>query len=345
MKLSKIAILKAGGIGDFVAALPAITALKETFPEAEIILLAAPYHAELLQGRPSPVDRVEIVPAYNGVRKGDENKEEIEEFIERMRKEKFDLAVQLHGGGKNSNPFIKLLGAKKTLGYKTEDAEPLDINLVYRFYQNEVARGLELVAKIGAKTTNLLPKIEVVPSDVKEANELLNLPDKYVVIHPGASEEKRRWPAERFAKLADEIAQMGYQVVITGTSVEKQNIDVMTSNLKSKPIVALDKLSLGGMLGLLSKANLVVSNDTGPMHLATAVGAPTVGIMWAGNMVNWAYLGREKYIPVPSWITHCPKCGASVTTDERIENGCDHNANYAAGATYEDVLKAVVKLL
>src|SRR5215213_5383385 len=99
----KIAVLRAGGLGDLVFALPALWALREAYPEAAITLLGGPLQTELLSGRSEPVERVITVPPSTGVNGPDtgvdEDEEELARFFRRMREERFDLALQMHGGG------------------------------------------------------------------------------------------------------------------------------------------------------------------------------------------------------------------------------------------------------
>src|SRR5205807_1381925 len=77
----------------------------------------------------------------------------------------------------------------------------------------------------------------------------------------------------------------------------------------------VDALPLGGFAALLARAAVVVSNDTGPVHLAEAVGAPTVGLYWVGNLINGAPVDRARHRPLISWTIHCPECGEDCTRD------------------------------
>jgi ADP-heptose:LPS heptosyltransferase len=111
----KIAVLRANGIGDLVFALPALDALRAAYPSAEIVLLAADWHEGLLAGRPGPVDRVIPIPPSTGVRQEPgavDDPAALDRFFQRMNDESFDLALQLHGGGRYSNPFVRRLGAR-----------------------------------------------------------------------------------------------------------------------------------------------------------------------------------------------------------------------------------------
>src|SRR2546426_2021754 len=113
----KIAVLRANALGDFIFILPALEALRAAYPRAEIVLLARAWHREFLAGRPGPVDRVVEVPPSRGINDEPGRVEvpaRLEAFFAGMRRERFDLALQLHGGGRNSNPFLLRLGAGLT---------------------------------------------------------------------------------------------------------------------------------------------------------------------------------------------------------------------------------------
>jgi ADP-heptose:LPS heptosyltransferase len=115
----KIVVLRPGAVGDFVFALPALHALKQTYPEAELVLAGKSWHRAFLQGRPGPVDRVVEVPPVPGVSAPPEatpETEAIERFVDAMRAERFDLALQMVGGGRYSNPFLLRFGAGLTAG-------------------------------------------------------------------------------------------------------------------------------------------------------------------------------------------------------------------------------------
>src|SRR5437588_12438127 len=117
----KIAVLRANGLGDFIFALPALEALRVAYPEAEIVLLGKKWHANFLANRPGPFDRVVIVPAFKGVNEEPglvENPAEQERFFKAMNHERFDLAIQLHGGGGYANPLVLHVDGHLAAGLK-----------------------------------------------------------------------------------------------------------------------------------------------------------------------------------------------------------------------------------
>jgi ADP-heptose:LPS heptosyltransferase len=103
------------------------------------------------------------------------------------------------------------------------------------------------------------------------------------------------------------------------------------------------KLSLGELAGLLAGCSVVVANDSGPRHLAQALGTPTVGIFWAGNAINAAPLGRSMHRIHLGWATHCAVCGIDITQVGWTAPRCRHDVSTVeaveADAVYEDVLQ------
>ena len=99
------------------------------------------------------------------------------------------------------------------------------------------------------------------------------------------------------------------------------------------------RLSLSGLTGLLSRCYMLVSNDSGPLHLAAAVGTATVGIYWCFNLINAGPITRLRHRPLVSWRLTCPVCG-----DDRSRASCDHRASFVAGIPTEEVAVAALDL-
>jgi ADP-heptose:LPS heptosyltransferase len=348
----RIAVLRANALGDFIFALPALDALRAAYPEAEIVLLARSWHADLLARRPGPVDRVVVVPgdaapeAAVGGRWSEApwraaGEEELRSFADRMRAERFDLAVQLHGGGRNSNPFVRALGARVTIGLRSQDAEPLDRWVRFVYYQQEVLRCLEVVGLAGAPPVGLEPRFASTAEDVAEVLPLLGeLRRPFVVFHPGANDPRRRWPPERFAAVGDALAELGLGGVVSGSPAERQLAAAVAGAMRAPSLDLAGSTSLRGLAGLLAEAALVVSNDSGPVHLAGALGRPTVGIYWCGNLINGGPLTRARHRPLISWQVHCPVCGTPSTAAR-----CEHDDSFVTDVAVEEVIDAAIGLL
>lgn len=334
----KIAVLRANALGDLMFSLPALGALAAAYPDAELVLLGAPWHRDFLVGRPGPVDRVEVVPPLPGVREGEARPGEAEEFAGRMHEERFDLALQWHGGGRHSNPFVASLGARITAGSATPDAPRLDRTLTYVYFQSEYVRYLELAALVGAAGGPATPELALIDADRVEAAPLLE-GAPLAVLHPGASDPRRRWPPASFAVVGDALVAAGFAVAVTGTGPERALVDGVLGAMCAPARDLCDVLTLGGLAGLLAEAAVVVSNDSGPLHLAEAVGCPTVGIFWAYNLTNGAPLARARHRPLCSFRMDCPECGTHI---ER--NFCPHEVSFVADVAPERVAAVALEL-
>jgi ADP-heptose:LPS heptosyltransferase len=353
--VKKIAILRAGALGDFIVTLPAIDALKAAYPSAEIILLGKPWQKEfLLQGR-TAVDRVIVIPFKKGVRDEPEhyteNTDALECFYKSMQYEKFDIVLNFQGNGISANPFIKQLNARLTAGPVPHAGHPEKPDRFFEFYyyQSEVLRYLDTVALVGARPTVFEPVINVLPQDMREVNDLIwsinNKP--FVVVHPVALDERRMWPLENYPALIHELVQRNVRVVFTGSFADRPIVDSIIDNMNEPVINTCGQFSLGGLTALLSKAAAVIAVDTGPLHLARAVNTPTVGIHWAPNLINWGPLTRIIHRPVVSWNLVCPLCGIIPNDPYPFEpqTNCDHAVSFVRDITVEQVLQAVDSLL
>lgn len=353
--VKKIAVLRAGALGDFMVTLPAFDALRATYPSAEIVLLGRPWQKEFLTKGRTPVDRVIVVPHIKGVRVEPEdvteNKQDSEAFFQSMQAEAFDLVLNFQGNGLSANPFIKRLHARLTAGpiAHADVADKPDRFFEYYYYQSEVMRYLDTVALVGAHPTVLEPCVQVLEQDNKEVKELLwLLQDKpFVVLHPIAMDLRRMWPLENYAPLVTELKNRHVEIVFTGSAADRPVVDQLMHDIKEPVINACGQFSVGGTAALLSKAALVIAVDTGPLHLARAVQAPTVGLHWAPNLINWGAVTRIIHKPVVSWNLTCPLCGIIPNDPYPFEprTHCDHAVSFIRDISVEQVLQAADPLL
>ncbi|WP_311380583.1 glycosyltransferase family 9 protein [Arthrobacter sp. ISL-69] len=296
-----------------------------------------------------------MLPYAEGVRPGPHDPARTDKFFAEMRRESFDLALQLHGGGRYSNPFLLQLGARHTVGTRTPDSVPLERTLPYAYYQHEPLRALEVAGLAGAPPVGLEAQLRPLDPFRDAADALLgdgtgvdgnaDDPAGIVVVHPGATDPRRRWPAVRFAEVAAACAADGCTVLVVGDQSERQlAADVVhvagSDNVRS----IAGEADLGTLAALLARCDVMVANDSGPRHLAQALGTPTVGIYWAGNALNAGPLGRSLHRLHLSWLTHCPECGADVTQVGWTAPRCGHDSSLVSGIRPEDVY-ADVQLL
>jgi len=346
----RIAVLRGGGLGDLLFAMPALSALAAAYPQAEITLLGTPLHAALLAGRPGPVARVEVLPVRPGVRAGDPDTVAEREFMERMRAQQFDLAVQVHGGGRNSNPFLLELGARHTVGTRTPDAAALERTIPYLYYQHEVLRGLEVVGLAGALPVDLEPRVALTEQERAARDEATGRSKPVLLLHPGATDPRRRWPPAAFGEVAAEAAREGAEVVVIGDDSDLAAADAIVQHARDRGAgeavsSRAGRVPLGELVSLLLQGSVLLANDSGPRHLAQAVGTPTVGIFWFGNVINAAPMSRARHRIQISWTSSCPVCGRDVTQVGWTAERCEHDDSFVAEVSTEAVLADVRDLL
>jgi ADP-heptose:LPS heptosyltransferase len=336
-EVRSILALRPSPIGDFMFALPALHALRRAYPNARITLAGKPWQADFLAGRPGPVDEVLVMPPAPGFGLPPEAEPDPAaiSFVETLRERRFDLALQMYGGGRHSNPFVKALGARLCVGAATPDAIRLDRTLPWRPHANHRLMLLQVAALAGAAPIIPAPELEVTSKDRAEAASALppRQGERIVVLHPGANDPRRRWPAERFALVADALAERGATIVIS-SSDEEAPLAAAVRTAMRHPVASLNgRLSLRGLCGLLARACMIVSNDTGPLHMALALGNRAVGIFWHTNIVESGTLRPHLLSPAVAARVHCPVCG-----QENRKQRCAHDVSFVDDVEVDEVL-------
>jgi ADP-heptose:LPS heptosyltransferase len=245
-----ILVLRALGVGDLVAAVPALRGLRAGFP-GETLALAAPAWLSPLAELVGAVDR--IVPTDGLVRA--------------RWPVAPGLAVNLHGRGPQSHRLLAAAGPGKLWGFANADAGHLD-GPDWVEEEHEVHRWCRLLRHYGVAAD---------PADLALAAPAAAAPDGVTVVHPGAKSPSRRWPPDRFAAVARALAAAGHRVVITGSAAEKPLAVRVARGAGLQPgAVLAGRTGLAELAALVARARLLVSGDTGIAHLATAYGTPSV---------------------------------------------------------------------
>ncbi|HWJ95257.1 MAG TPA: glycosyltransferase family 9 protein, partial [Telluria sp.] len=150
----------------------------------------------------------------------------------------------------------------------------------------------------------------------------------------------RCWPPEAFAAVGDALAACGAVVAINGSAAEAPLARRVAGGMRAQALDLSGRLSLGGLCGLLERAALVVANDTGPLHLALAIGTPCVGIFWLTNLIDGTPLRQHLLHAALSLRVHCPVCGLP-----NIAERCPHDVSFVDDVTVEQVTSMATSLL
>ncbi len=301
--LKNILIIKPSSLGDIVLALPALTALRKSFPDAMISWFVRPEFAQLLENHPHlteiiPFDRKFLGKAWFHPHAFGS----LLSLIRRLRRSKFDAVIDLQGLFRTAS-LGWLTSCKKRFGMA--DAR----ELAHIFYTHKVPQNrdcihvvdyyLKIIRSAGASDVAVQ---FVLPQDSRAADSISRLlaahgiaHDNYAVLVPGSAHEDKRWPVGRFAALADKISsQFGLSLIAVGTAPEASIVERLKS-LANVPLTNLaGQTSLSELIALLSAARLVISNDTGPGHIAAALSTPLVLMFSWSNPARIAPYGRPE---------------------------------------------------
>ena len=292
-------------MGDIVLALPALTALHKSLPDANITWLIRPEFAPLLENHPHLNDVIIFDRKLLGKAWFHPHAfASLISLIRRLRRSKFDAVIDLQGLFRTAS-LAWLTGCKKRFGIAKAR------ELAHFFYTHKVTQDeqcihlvdyyLKIIQSITASETQAQ---FVFPQDSSAVNSMASLlnshgikPDNYAVLVPGSARSDKCWPTQRFAVLADKISsQFHLSIVATGTASEKDTIENL-KDLVNVPITNFaDQTSLSQLIALLKAAKLVVTNDTGPGHIAAALGVPLVMIFGRSNPARVAPYARPQCV-------------------------------------------------
>jgi len=284
---NNILIIKPSAMGDIVLALPALSALRRSFPQAKISWLVRPEFADLLRGHPDLdelifFDRRLLSKWWYQPRAF----RELIQLFGRLRGGQYDLVFDFQGLFRTGF-FTWKTGCKRRIGmagarefanlfYTDKVLQDLSCVHLVDFY-------LKMVASAGAQEGGIEFKLPRDTAFAETVDKLLKsqvVNGNYVVLVPGAARPEKRWPIERFAQLADKIkAKFGLPIVTIGSQGEREYI----GRIGSRVINMAGKTTLSELIALLKQASLVVSNDTGPGHIAAALGVPLVMLFGPTN--------------------------------------------------------------
>jgi lipopolysaccharide heptosyltransferase I len=271
----RILIIKPSSLGDIVDAMPAVGAIRRRFQKAHLAWLVKAEWAPILAGHPS-IDQVLSVPfRWN----------RIGALIRSVRAD-FDLVVDLQGLLRSAL-LGAVSGAPERVGFSDARegaaffySQPV---VVPPSTPHAVDRCLAVAAAIGAKTDPPTFDLLTSPDAQTRVNQFLRDAGLagnrlIVVFHATARWNHKRWPPERFAKVADAVAAQGGAPVFIGAASEREDIARIGAMMARLPVNAAGALTLPESAELMRRASFCVCNDSGPMHLAAAVGTPTIAL-------------------------------------------------------------------
>jgi len=323
----KIFVRATNWIGDGVMMTPALGAVRETFPDAEIVVAANPLVAQLFSHHPW-CDRV-MVYDRKGPHKGVRG---FLRFVREVRGEGFDLAILMQKAFEAAL-LTYLAKVPRRIGFSSDGRRFLLTSstsltsAVKRLHHSRHYLHMLRTFGIEGEAQNLTLKLTA----EEEANAKERLGDgRWVAINPGAAYgSAKRWYPERFAAVADTLAsELGLRVVLIGGPGEKQIGHDIEEMMAGECLNLVGETSVREMMAVISRSVLMVTNDSGPMHVAAALQVPIVAIFGPTDHTT-TYPWSEQYQVVraevdcaPCLKRTCPtdhRCMLSVTSDDVVK--------------------------
>jgi lipopolysaccharide heptosyltransferase II len=324
----KILIVNVNWIGDVIFSTPFIRAVRQNYPNSCIACLLHPRCVDVLRDNPR-IDEI-IIYDEEGVHKSLIGKLKL---IASLRKKRFDIAFILH------RSFTKALitflaGARERIGYPTK-RRGMFLTKIAEISDEEIHKVeyfLDLARAHGMDVRDLSYEFFIRDSDRKKIRELLNengVGDKDIVIVlcPGGNWDPKRWKSDNFAKLADMlIEKFGAKIIISGAKKDMVLAENIKKAMKNSPVVSCGKTDLKELGALLERANLVVANDSGPMHLAVAMKTKVIALFGPTSprltgpygQGNYKVICNNEECDVPCYDMTCTdnSCMTLITVEE-----------------------------
>lgn len=322
--IRRVLIIRPDHLGDVLFAAPALERWRNaTAGRIETTLSVGPWAKEIAEHGPL-AGAVESFP-YPGFTRAPKGKPWAPYILlwreaERLRRRRFDLAVILRFDHWWAGLLCYLAGIPLRIGYETTPLRYFLTHAVpYAGVQHEVQRNLTLIeqalALAGLSTSQPaeFPRLifQLTEEDQEAVRRLLvgrRLDDgrPRVVLHPSAGAPVKEWPAERFAEVGDELArQFGAHILITGGRSDISQAWKVAALMREEAVVTAGRTTLGQLAALLAGSDLVIGADSGPLHLAVAVGTPTVHLF---GPTDPALFGPWSERPADHVVirAHCP---------------------------------------
>lgn len=326
-EIRRILVVKLWAVGESVLTLPMIKVLKEKFPKSQIDVMAMGKNREVFEA----CKYVDNVIGFGLVFR------------------KYDVVIDCEPW-MNTSALVGFFAGRNRIGF-SHGVRSLLYNKRVEFddKQHEVLTFLDLSKNVSAHySPSELVKLSVKKEDMDKVNSFWKqkkLSGFVVGIAPsvGDSSKSRMWSLERYAKVAEHIISKKGKVLLVGTcsdlDVLNELNDLIDKKTRKEVVMAAGKLSLKQSFGLIGKCKCFISNDTGPMHIAAAMGVPTIGLFGPNTPVRFAPFGPRNIS-----IYHAKACSPCINVHRSQIGECKEGIECLSDIAVEEVVEAVEKI-
>jgi ADP-heptose:LPS heptosyltransferase len=295
---ARILIIALNGIGNLILATPIITNIKKNLPKAKVSVLTLRDSRGVLE-QSEQVEELITFPAEKSL-------SQRLQFLIGLRKRGYDVSIYPYPNVNIMSAIMGLLiGARKKVNFDYKVWGKFvtflnDISVPVDYDMHDVDKNLKVVKALGLKVHTKEMLVGITKDDEKKVVQLLkrHIKPRHIVVamHMGSKEQLRVWPAENFAKVAEALSQhSNVKIVLIGKGTEREAAESYPQ-FKAKNIINLiDKLTIPETTVLLKRCRLLIGNDSGPMHMAAAVGTQTL-IVYLGPHVRRTVPYGKKHV-------------------------------------------------
>ncbi|MDR4507718.1 MAG: lipopolysaccharide heptosyltransferase II [Candidatus Brocadiaceae bacterium] len=340
-KFENILIVRLGAMGDIVHVIPAVKNVRESYPSAHIAWLVEDKLKDLVDAIPG-IDEVVVFPRkrwqahLKNPQKYFQMITELRAFLKKLRQKRYDVALDFHGNFK-SGLLSYLSRARYRIGFSRKFGK--EFNFIFQNVCiapekkriHRVDKYLALVQCLGITTHYQRPEFLIPEADRHYIDRFIlqnHLQERpLAMIHPGTSVfgKFKRWPPEKYSLLADRLTQeLHYAVVFTWGPLEYKIAEEIISLMHTQGTIACKTSSVKQLIALLQRAHLFIGSDTGPTHIASYIGIPTIAIFGPKDPAIYAPYGENSLVVrkdiacSPCAVRECGHvtCIHSITPDD-----------------------------
>jgi len=323
--MPRLLLIRPGGIGDAVLLIPAICTFKEAFPDSEVTVLAERRNGAVFELCPH-VGRVALYDRPGSL-------------LTAMRR-RYDLVIDTEQWHRLSAVVARLVRSNQKIGFGTNERQRLfNVSVPYAHEDYERDSFLRLLEPVGIGAADTDYPFLSVPAPLPgQAQEMLTplAGRPFVALFPGASIPERRWGVEKFRALAAKLNARGLQVVVVGGGQDRAAAERILVGCRGLNLAG--QASLAETAAVLQRSRLLVSGDSGVLHLAVGLDVPTVSLFGPGIAAKWAPRG-DKHIVLNKQL-HCSPCTRFGYTPP-----CPIGGRCIQQITVDEVAQAVAALL
>jgi len=340
-----ILLIQLWGIGETILVLPALKALRALFPNASISMLCTDRNKEVFFQNPSLNNILVIEPSLGGVVR----------FLRKQRRS-YDLAIDFEEY-LNIATLIAFIAGKSSLGFATHRRGRLyDKAIPYDAEQHCAETFLDLV-----RTFHRIPKIRELerlkysPKDTEQAEEMIDrhrlTGKRIIVLAPSVAEssKSRMWPKGRFQKLTERLLGLKrYPVVFIGGPDDKEAVAAIAGPFGNRVVDLSGSMDLRTLFAFVERSSLMISNDSGPMHIAAAQGIPTIGLFGPNTPVRFRPMGNNKvmfYRPESCGFSPCINVHEGKVPDCLFAKNIPDYQKCMKAISVDEVFRAAEQLL